>query len=94
MLIVLTCLLLLPLGIRYLTTWRMAILRDALRNQEADVAELKERYLQLHEELRVAKSLARQYEVRRSFICSDIEAARKKLFTLKQSVDETARIAA
>ena len=93
MLIVIACLLLLPLSIRYLTTWRMAILRDALRNQEADVAELKERYLQLREELRVARSLARMYEVRRSFISSDIEAERKKLITLR-SVDDTARIAA
>ena len=94
MLITITCLLLLPLGLRYLTSWRMSILHNALVKQETELAELKERYFSVREDLLVARSVARQYEVRGRFIRSDIEAERRKLLNLQRPAEDAARIAA
>ena len=94
MLITIICLLLLPLGLRYLTSWRMSILHNALVKQESEVNELKERYLSVREELRIARSKARQHEVRGRFISSDIEAEKRKLLSLQRPAEDGARIAA
>ena len=93
MLITIICLLL-PLGLRYLTSWRMSILHNALVKQESEVTEIKERYLSVREELRIARSMARQHEVRGRFISSDIEAEKRKFLNLQRPAEDGARIAA
>ena len=90
------CLLLLPIALGYLTSWRMAVLREALRREEEEVARLASRYHGLREELRRARSLKRQHEVRRAFVTSDIQSERRKLEALRRpsTSAESVRIAA
>ena len=89
------CLLVLPIVLGYLTSWRMALLRDAFRREEEEVARLRSRYIALREELRRARSLQRQHEVRRAFVTSDIRSERRKLEALRRPpTSESVRIAA
>ena len=88
------CLLLLPLGLRYYTSWRMTTLREALAVEEAEVAELKERYIALREELRTALSQKHQYEARKSFLSSDVDGERRKLAVLRRPTEDATCIAA
>ena len=81
--LILVLLLLIPLGIRYATSWQMAQLRSRLSCSDDDLRELRSSYLRVRTELIDTRRRHRQYEVRRSFLMADIRQAQQRLAGLR-----------
>lgn len=78
-------LLLVPLTIRYLTSWHMAQLRLRMVRGDEDVRQLHEQYLSIRDNLADTRRRLRQFEVRKSFIANDIHRERQRLTELRSA---------
>jgi hypothetical protein len=81
-LLIIACLLLIPLGLRYLTTWHMSRLRLRLAGGDEEFRQLRDRHVGVREELIDTRRRLRQYEVRKTFVAADIRAERQRLEAL------------
>ena len=77
---ILTALLLvIPIALRYLATRRRHQLNAMLTREEASARRLKERYVEIMDDLRCARRQQRHFEVRRTFLANDITTGRRRL---------------
>ncbi len=79
-----TLLLLIPLGLRYLTSWHMTRLRVRLLRGDDEIRQLQDRYSSVREDMIDARRRLRQYQVRRDFLGNDIHRERHHLEELKR----------
>ena len=92
--LVLLVLLLVPLCLRYLASWKMKKMQAALLQGDREVRALLERCESVTAELRQVRRGCRQYEVRRSFLYSDIQEGRRRLERLREAAVTDRRLAA
>jgi hypothetical protein len=92
-LLVIAMLLLIPLGLRYLTSWHMGNMHSRLLREDADLRQLQERFTGLREDLIDTRRRLRQFQVRKDFLGNDIHRERQRLQEL-HNLRPTERIAA
>ena len=93
LLIFIATLLLVPLGLRYLTSWHMGRLHARLVHEDDDMRQLQARYNVIREDLIDTRRRLRQFQVRKTFLGNDIRRERQHLEEL-QNLPRTGRIAA
>lgn len=81
--LIVAALLLVPLGLGYLTSWHMRCLRARLLEGDEECRQLRNRYLSLHEQLIDVRHLKSHYGVRRSRVLQDIHSATQQLAELR-----------
>lgn len=86
-------LLLIPLALRYLTSWHMARLRVRLHRGDDEIRELQGRFSSVREDLIDSRRRLRQYQVRRDFLGNDIRREHLRLEEL-QGQTRSERLAA
>lgn len=87
-------LLLIPLGLRYYTSWRMARLRERMTGSADELNQLRARLDEVREQLLEARRRRRQYEVRRTFVIADMRAQSRILEELRTAAPAGRRLAA
>ena len=81
--IVVVALLLVPLGLRYLTSWHMRSLRAEMLRSDEETRQLRTRYVEVREQLIDARRRQRLFAVRRSHLLADIRTERQRLEELR-----------
>lgn len=90
--LVIALLLCVPLGLRYLTVWRMRQFRAKAQVHESEYQLLREQLGQLVQQVRETRREEREFAVRRSRLYSSIHTVRREL--RKVSVPVPGRMAA
>ena len=85
--------LLIPLGLRCLTSWDMGRLHTRLVRQDDDLRQLQAHLTGIREDLIDTRRRLRQYHVRKNFLGDDIRRERQRLEEL-HSLTRSERIAA
>ncbi|MEE2659753.1 MAG: hypothetical protein VX733_14690 [Candidatus Latescibacterota bacterium] len=93
MFIAIAGLLLVPLCIRYLTSWHMGRLRTRALQCEQDLRAIRKQYAEVREQLIDVRRVVRQCEARGSHIQTDIFNAQERLRELRSDAPDR-RIAA
>ena len=83
-----------PIALRYLVTLRRQQLNAMLTREDTSVRRLKERYVEIMDDLRRARRQQRHFEVRRTFLANDIIADRRRLQEIQLQNRFTERFAA
>lgn len=83
-----------PIALRYLATLRRQQLNAMLTREDTSVRRLKERYVEIMDDLRRARRQQRHFEVRRTFLANDIIADRRRLQEIQLQNRFTERFAA
>ena len=77
-------LLALPLGLRYLTAWRMRQLQAVVRSHDEELRTLRDELDVLLEERRQTERQERHFALRQSRLHAQVEGARAELQRLRQ----------
>lgn len=91
--LIIVILLLIPLGLRYLTSWDMGRLHARLVHQDDDLRQLQAHFTGIRQDLIDTRRRLRQYHVRKNFLGDDIRRERHRLQEL-HSLTRSERIAA
>ena len=91
---ILVLLVVVPLSLRYLASWKMRQMRAVLLQQEKEARALMARYEELTEDLKWVEQGRRQCDVRRSFLAADIAESRRVIDQLRSASPADKRLAA
>jgi hypothetical protein len=80
--------LLVPLALRYATSWHMAQLRLRLLRGDEDLRQLQLRFAGVRQDVLDTRSRLRQYQVRKDHIRADIRRERGRLEELRAGRDQ------